>query len=108
MATKIDIVRVRRSGTDRRTEQQRDIAGTRVGIRVQWLAQRSRWAMWLLSLDASLIAGPILLVPGIDLLAGLRHDPRVPQVEMFVWSQDLAPPDLDTIDGDAKIYFRAL
>lgn len=83
-----------------------DGSGTRIGFRFQFSSEQSRWFVWLLDLDLTLIAGPIRLVPGVDLLLQYKHDPRVPQGQLFVYSPTQAPPTLDTVDTDAVLFYR--
>lgn len=76
----------------------------RVGLRVRYLATIDRWALWLLALDSSVIFGPVLLVGGDDLLYGRRHDPRVPQGQLFVTG---GPATLANADVSAFLVYRA-
>lgn len=98
---------VRRS-TDQRSSRQypdwRD--GSRAGLLCTFSAYDSRWRMWLIDLDGTVIRGPRVLAPGSDLLLGWKHDPRVPQGELFVYSPSREPPDADTIDRSAVLYYR--
>ncbi len=83
------------------------IGGTRCGLRCRHVALDDRWRLWVLALDGSVIFGPVTMVPGIDLLAGAKHDPRVPQGQLFVFSPTREPPTLTTIDTTAVLYYRA-
>src|SRR5690606_24343620 len=97
----------------RRADSQRGIVqfvdfqdGTRGGIRARYLAISDRWLIWYLALDGETVFGPIKVVPGIDLFAGRRHDPRVPRGQLFVYSPDRAPPTKTSIDVSAVLYYR--
>ncbi len=80
--------------------------GTRGGLKTRWSAWSRCWYLWLLAVDGEQIAGPIAVVPGIDLLVGRKHDPRVPQGQLFVYSKDRLPPDLDTVDVESILFYR--
>lgn len=109
MAEQLTRLWVRRLPTHRATVQFVDFQdGTRCGLRARYSAYDSRWRIWLLDLDGETIAGPITLVPGVDLLLGHKHDPRVPQGQLFVYSPDREPPDADTVDVSAVLYYRAV
>lgn len=82
------------------------LEGVRVGLRVRWSAYAEQFALWLHLPDGSRIFGPRMLVPGIDLLDGSKHDPRVPPGQLFVYSPDRSAPTLDTIDVDAVLFYR--
>lgn len=98
---------VKALATDRSRVQTIDfLDGVRAGLWARYSAFDGVWRLWLLALDATVIAGPISLVPGIDLLLGHKHDPRVPQGELFVFSPDRAAPTLDTIDVSSVLYYR--
>jgi len=78
----------------------------RCGLKTRYSAYDGRWYIWILALDGELVTGPIKLVPGIDLLAGRKHDLRVPQGQLFVYAADREPPTKDTIDTDAVLFYR--
>lgn len=100
-------IRVRQLTSQRATVQYPDFRdGTRCGLRFRWSAFAELWYMWTLALDGTTIAGPVALVPGIDLFLGMKHDERVPQGELFVYSPDRLPPDLETVDVSAVLYYR--
>jgi hypothetical protein len=65
-----------------------------------------RWYLWVLALDGTRIAGPIRLVPGVDLLLSYKYDERVPQGELFCYSADREPPTKETVDTDAVLFYR--
>lgn len=82
--------------------------GLRVGLLTRWSAYESRWTLCVYALDGVQIFGPRLLVPGLDLLLGAKHDPRVPGGQLFVYSVDREPPDLDTVDTSALLLYRRI
>lgn len=82
------------------------LGATRIGLRTRFVAFDSRWRLFVLDLDGAQIAGPRVLVPGVDLLRGSKHDPRVPPGELFVYSTDGAAPDFDTMDVSCFLYYR--
>ena len=99
-------IHVRRSSAQRATEQYVTLDGMRVGFRFRYAAAGERWWMWLLSQNGNVIRGPRKLVPGLDLLAGWKHDHRVPPGALFVHAVDRMPPDADTVDTDARLLYR--
>lgn len=102
-------VHVRDVAAQRSTRQFPDWKdGSRCGLAFRFSAYDSRWRMWALDLDGTVIAGPRTLVGGVDLFAAWRHDPRIPTGQLFVYSQDRQPPDADTIDVSAVLYYRPL
>ncbi len=76
------------------------------GLRVRLSAYDGRWRLWLVALDGTTIAGPRRLVPGIDLLLGLKHDSRAPQGQLFCYSKDREPPTVETLDTAAVLFYR--
>lgn len=102
-------ITVRSSENDRARVQFVDLKdGTRIGIRSRYSAFDELWRIWILALDGVQICGPLTLVPGIDLLVGHKHDPAVPQGQLFVSSVDRSPPNAETMDTTAALYYRAL
>lgn len=98
---------VRRIDAERSRIQFVELDGARVGLKSRYSAFDDRWRLWLLDLDGTTLAGPITLVPGIDLLVSHKHDPRVPQGQLFTYAADRAAPTLDTMDGSAVLYYRS-
>lgn len=82
--------------------------GTKGMLRSQYSGFDGRWRIWLLALDGEVIAGPIRVVPGINLLQGFQYDPRVPRGELFTYSRDRLPPDAVTMDNDAVLLYRGV
>jgi hypothetical protein len=99
-------IHVRALATERSRVQFVELEGVRVGLHARYSAYDGVWRLWLLATDGTQIAGPISLVPGLDLLLGHKHDPRVPPGQLFVYSPDRAAPTLDTIDVSAVLYYR--
>ena len=97
---------VKGATTDRDRAQYVVLDNRRIGLRCRYMAIDARWRLWLLDLDGSQILGPVTLVPGLDVLAGAKHDPRVPHGQLFVYSSDREPPDADTIDRAVVLYYR--
>lgn len=97
---------VKGTDTDRDRIQFVTLGGLRIGLRCRYAAVDARWRLWLLDTDGSQIFGPATMMPGIDLLVGAKHDPRVPQGQLFVYSPDREPPTADTIDVSAVLYYR--
>ena len=100
-------ITIRATDDDRARVQFVTLDGVRVGIESRFSAFDSRWRIWLLALDSAKICGPITLVPGIDLLVGHKHDPRVPQGQMFVYSLARAAPDAESMDATIGLYYRS-
>ena len=102
------LTRIYVKGTDKDRDRIQFVSldGLRIGLRCRYAAIDARWRLWLLDTDGSQIFGPVTLQPGIDLLVGAKHDPRVPQGQLFVYSADREPPDATTIDVAAVLYYR--
>lgn len=100
-------ITVRAHETDRARVQFVTLGGLRVGLQSRYSAFDQRWRLWLLDLDGTLIAGPITLMPGIDLLVSHKHDQRVPQGQLFVYSADREAPDAESMDTSVALYYRA-
>lgn len=79
---------------------------SQIGFRFRRSAYLDRWYLWVLALDGVEIAGPRKLVGGVDLLAGLKHDTRIPPGELFVYSPDREAPTGATVDTEAVLYYR--
>lgn len=97
----------------RQSDSQRDVTlfpdfrdGSRLGLRFRYNAYTSTWWMWLVGLDYVVFYGPIQVLPGLDLLARAKFDPRVPAGELFVYSADREPPRAATLDNAAVLYYR--
>jgi hypothetical protein len=101
-----DRVYVRQAPDQRATEQFVTLDGIRIGLRCQFSAFDSRWRLWLLDLDGTVIRGPTRLVQGLDLFGDAHHDPRVPPGELRVFSVDGVPMDAATVDKAAVLYYR--
>lgn len=106
LAETLTRVFVRSSTLERDRIQFVSLGGLRVGLRTRYAAVDARWRLWLLDLDGTQIFGPATMLPGLDLLVGAKHDPRVPQGELFVYSADRSPPDSETMDATAVLYYR--
>lgn len=100
-------ITVRATETDRARVQFVTLGGVRVGIQSRFSAFDERWRIWLLALDGSTICGPITLVPGLDLLLSHKHDPRVPQGQLFIYSAAREAPDAESMDASVALYYRA-
>lgn len=98
---------VKGADTDRDRIQFVTLDGLRIGLRCRYAAVDARWRLWVLDTAGAQIFGPATMVPGIDLLIGAKHDPRVPQGQLFVYSPDREPPDATTMDVSAVLYYRA-
>lgn len=100
-------ITVRRVATERSIVQYLDWGGdTRCGLWARYARASDRWWLWLVALDGTTIATLGPAVPGVDLLLGHKHDPRVPQGQLFVYSPDRLPPDADTVDSTSVLYYR--
>lgn len=99
-------IHVRRLETQRGTMQFVTLDGIRIGMRSRFSKYEQRWSLWLVATDGTTIAGSLKLVGGIDLLAGLKHDTRVPPGDLFVSVEDRAPMTLDNVDVEAKLLYR--
>ncbi len=97
---------VKGADADRDRIQFVDLDGLRLGLRCRYAAIDDRWRLWALALDGAQIFGPVTMVPGIDLLLGAKHDPRVPPGQLFVYSLDREPPTATTVDLAAVLYYR--
>lgn len=78
----------------------------RYAFRFRYIAYDDAWRMWLLDLDETRIAGPIRLVPGIDLLAPYKYDLRVPQGQLFLFSETREEGTLANIDSTVSLFYR--
>jgi hypothetical protein len=92
--------------SDRSRLQFVTLDGVRVGIRVRWSAYSSVLLLWLHDAAGVQIFGPRFLVPGLDMLDGSKHDLRVPQGQLFVYSPTREAPTLETIDVSAVLFYR--
>ena len=99
-------ITVRASSIDRARIQQVALGGVRIGIKTQYSKFDSLWRIWILDLAGTQICGPITLVPGLDLLLSHKHDPRVPQGQLFVQSQERTAPDADSMETTHALYYR--
>lgn len=106
MTERVTKVLVRRRPTQRSVEQPVTLGGVRLVVRTRYSAQDGRWRLWLLDPAGGAIVGPLTLVPGVDLLLGHKHDPRVPQGQLFVYSSDRTPPDATSVDVTAQLFYR--
>jgi hypothetical protein len=77
----------------------------KIGFRFRHAARIDRWYMWLVSTDGEEFAGPIRLVPGIDLLAPYKYDSRVPQGQLFVQG---GPLNRDNVDVGNTLRYRSV
>lgn len=80
-----------------------ELDGVRIGLRFRHVAFLDRWALWLVALDGTEIAGPIMLMPGLDLLLPYKHDERVPPGQLFVRGE---PPTKNTADKTSTLRYR--
>ena len=101
-------ITVRRLATHQDPRQFVELAGTRIGLRVTASKRDDRWDLRLVSTDYVEFAGPIRLVPGIDLFAPVAYDPRVPRGQLFVHSLTREPATLGNVDVVARLLFRPL
>lgn len=99
---------VKGADTDRDRIQFVTLDGLRIGLRCRYAAFDARWRLWILDTAGAQIFGGVTMVPGIDLLVGAKHDPRVPQGQLFVYSADREPPTAATMDVDAVLYYRGV
>lgn len=107
MAEQLLQIFMRRAATQRATTQPVDYEdGVRGMLRSRYSAYDGRWRLWLLDLSGEALAGPIRVVPGINLLQGFQYDSRVPQGELFSYSSDASPPDAVTMDSTAVLFYR--
>lgn len=106
LAETLTRVYVRASTLERDRIQVVSLGGVRIGLRARYAAVDARWRLWILDIAGTLIWGPATMLPGLDLLGGAKHDPRVPQGELFVYSPDRSPPDAETMDTTAVLYYR--
>ncbi len=79
----------------------------RIGFRFRHTAIEDRWYLWLIATDNAVIAGPLKMLGGVDVFEPYKYDPRVPPGQLFTFSADREPPTAETIDGDAKVYYRS-
>lgn len=107
MAETLTKITVRARSDDRSRLQTVSLDGIAIGLRFRWSAYDSHWYVWVHAIDGSRIAGPRVLVPGVDLFSDLRYDPRIPPGQLFCYSPDREPPDLNTIDVSAIVFYRS-
>lgn len=106
LAETLTRIQVRQHPGERDRIQFLDLDGVRLGLRLRYAASTDRWHLWVLDLAGSVIAGPRRVVPGIDLLVGAKHDPRVPPGQLFCYSATREPPTAATIDASCVLYYR--
>lgn len=99
----IEKITVRLAPTQRNTLQYVDLDEVRIGLRARYSALADRWFLWLVAVDGSIIAGPMRMVPGLDLLLSHKHDPRVPPGQLFI---DGDPPTAETMDKESQLLYR--
>lgn len=80
--------------------------GVRLGIRSRWSAYDTIGRLFLLDADETQFAGPIAVVPALDLLRQYKHDPRVPSGELFVYGANRQAPTFETIGVDQNLIYR--
>ena len=103
----LDTITVRGSDTDRGRLQYVTLDSIQIGIRSRWSAYQEKWFLSFVAADGPQIAGPVAMVPAIDLWGQLHHDVRIPPGPLFVESTSRDVPDLDTIDVSARLAYRA-
>lgn len=108
MAETLYQIRIKQQDDQRATIQYVSLDDTVIGIKAQWVKYTNTWHIWLLDIDGSQIAGPIRLVPGIDLLRPFKHLDRVPQGQLFCYSPDRSPPTATNIDSESLVLYRAV
>lgn len=96
-------INVRTDAAQRSTLQFVTLDDVRIGLRCHYASFTGRWHLWLVATDGTDIAGPIRLVPGVDLLLQYKHDPRVPPGQLFVHGD---PPTKDTVDRESVLLYR--
>lgn len=103
--TTIKKVAIKRLDEHRATLFVYELDGVRIALRFRHVAFEDRWHMWLVATDGTDIAGPIRLVPGLDLLLPYKYDERVPPGQLFVRGD---PPTKDTADLSSTLRYRPL
>lgn len=103
-------VKLRAYGDDRDRDMLRffELDGIRLGIRSRWCAYDSTWRLFFHDTDATQFAGPVDLVPGINLLQQYQYDARIPPGQMYVWSNDRSAPTFAGMDETYKVIYRPL
>ena len=66
------------------SEQSTTLDGVTYVLRFDFVQRMSRWRLGLYTTRGDLIVAPVWLVPGADLLAPFRSDPRVPPGTLVV------------------------
>ncbi len=99
----IEQINVRLVASQRATTQFVTLSEVRIGLKFQYMKSFERWMMWLLATDSTEIAGPIRLVPGLDLLLPFKYDPRIPPGQLFINGD---PPTSETVDVSSRLLYR--
>ncbi len=98
-------IAIKRIDEHRATQFVYRLDGIDIALRFRHVAFEDRWMMWLVALDGSDIAGPIRLVPGVDLSKPYKYDSRVPPGQLFVHGD---PPSKDSADVTSLLCYRPI
>jgi hypothetical protein len=96
-------ITVRLDPRQRATDQFVSLDGVRIGLRFRLSSIPRKWSLWLLSVSGDQLAGPIAVVPGLDLLRPYKHMPGVPPGELFVHGP---PADDQNVDQESVVLYR--
>lgn len=97
-------VRLRFDETRSRHKHEITLGGVPVRLWAYPSALTDRWYVTIHDLLDGLIVGPILLVPGIDLLRPYKHL-AIPQGSLFVYAEDGQPPTFSTLDVTRRVLY---
>ena len=84
-------------------EQTTTLDGVTYVLRFDYVQRLGRWRLGLYTSRGTLIVAPLWLVPGSDLLAPYRSDPRVPPGNLVVISS--ADPGRDSWGRTADLWY---
>ena len=102
-------VKARLTNTQLATLQFIALDNIRIGLEFRYSKIDGIWYLWLKQTDGTRIAGPIAVVPGNDdLFAPYHYNPAVPPGRLYVESTSGLPPDDETIDVSAVIYYEGI
>ena len=98
-------INVRFLASQRGTLQYVTLDDVQIGLRFRHSALIDRWYLWLIDTAGNQIAGPIKLVPGINLWQAYQYDERVPPGQLFVQGD---PPTKTTVDKTSTLRYREI
>lgn len=97
-------VRLRFNETKKRHKQEITLGLVPVRLWAYPSGLTDRWYVTIHDLADVLIVGPLLCVPGINLLRPYKHL-AIPQGSLFVYAEDGEPPTFSTLDVSRRVLY---